>query len=267
LIAYVSYRFGYRSIFLVAIAMAVPAAISLFAIDGREIDYAQARGASRGAFDDGRRKKPEGFSELLKDRVLLCFLASAFLFHLANAAMLPQLGEMLSKDNPKTAASFMSACVIVTQLVIAICAPWIGRRATRGRRPLLLLSFGVLPLRGVLYTLTHSAKILIGIQVLDGVANAGFVIVAILVIKDLTQGTGRFNLGSGALATIVGIGAALSNTVGGILIQRLGYAASFLGLAGIALAAFGLLWFTIPETLQPTERKFDSEPQSIEEAA
>jgi len=129
------------------------------------------------------------------------------------------------------------------------------------------LSFGVLPLRGILYTLTHAAKILIGIQVLDGVANAGFVIVAILVIKDLTQGTGRFNLGSGALATMVGIGAALSNTVGGILIQRLGYAASFLGLATIALGAFGLLWFTIPETLRSGERNVDIVPKNLKEAA
>ena len=45
-------------------------------------------------------------------------------------------------------------------------------------------------------------------------------------------------------------GAALSNTIGGVLIQRLGYRASFLGLAGIAMLAFALLWFAIPETLR-----------------
>jgi MFS family permease len=195
----------------------------------------------------------EGLSALVKDRILLYFLATVFLFHLANAAMLPQLGEMLSKSNLKTAAPFMSACIIVTQLVITISAAWIGRlAATKGRKPLLLLGFGVLPVRGVLYTLTGAPAALIAIQTLDGVANAIFVIVSILVIKDRTQGTGRFNLASGALATMVGIGAALSMTVGGTLIQRLGYRASFLGLAGIAFAAFGLLWFTIPETLPMT---------------
>jgi MFS family permease len=109
-----------------------------------------------------------------------------------------------------------------------------------------------LPIRGVLYTLTHAAWALIATQTLDGVANAIFVIVSILVIKDRTQGSGRFNLAAGALATMVGIGAALSMSVGGIMIQRHGYRASFLGLATIALLAFALLWFTIPETL-PTE--------------
>jgi MFS family permease len=81
------------------------------------------------------------------------------------------------------------------------------------------------------------------------VANAIFGIVSILVIKDRTQGTGRFNVAAGSLATMVGIGAAMSTTIGGVLIQHLGYRASFLGLAGIALFAFTTLWFAIPETL------------------
>jgi MFS family permease len=258
LIAYVSYRFGYRAIFVIAAVMAIPAALSLFAIDPKEIDYASARGLSNGG-DDARA---EGLSGLLKDRVLLSFLATAFLFHLANAAMLPQLGEMLSKDNLKTAASFMSACIIVTQLVIALSAAWVGRRAAAsGRKPLLLLGFGVLPVRGVLYTLTHATGALIAIQVLDGVANAIFGIVAILVIKDRTQGTGRFNLASGALATMVGIGAALSTTIGGVLIQHAGYRASFLTLAAIALFAFGFLWFAVPETLDKPGAAPGSPPQ------
>ncbi|MGA3092831.1 MAG: MFS transporter [Terriglobales bacterium] len=249
LVAYVSYQFGYRTIFVVAALLALPAAASLFGIDAKQIDYARARGAIQ---KEGKINA-EGWSALLKDRILVYFLATAFLFHLANAAMLPELGEMLSKDNLKAAAPFMSACIIVTQLVIAISAAWIGRRAAmKGRKTLLLLGFGVLPIRGVLYTLSHAVGALIAIQTLDGVANAIFGIVSILVVKDRTQGTGRFNVAAGSLATMVGIGAALSTTIGGILIQHLGYRASFLGLSGIALFAFAMLWFAIPETLSRT---------------
>jgi MFS family permease len=107
----------------------------------------------------------------------------------------------------------------------------------------------VLPFRGVLYTLTHAVGALIALQTLDGVANAIFGIVSILVIKDRTQGTGRFDVAAGALATMVGIGAAVSTTIGGVLIQRLGYRASFLGLASVAVFAFLLLWLAVPETL------------------
>jgi MFS family permease len=262
LVAYVSYRFGYRMIFAAAALLAIPAAISLFTIDPKRIDYARARGAVDGkCYDHGER-----FSALFKDRVLIAFFGTAFLFHLANAAMLPELGELLSKGSPKAAAPFMSACVIVTQLVISFSAAWIGKRAAaNGRKPLLLLGFGVLPIRGVLYTLTHATGALIAIQVLDGVANAVFIVVSILVIKDRTHGTGRFNVAAGALATMVGTGAALSNTVGGLLIQHSGYRVSFLGLSGVALVAFALLWFLIPETLSSTVEtpKTDSEIGSM----
>jgi MFS family permease len=247
LIAFVSYTFGYRTIFLVAALLAIPAAISIFAVDAKQIDYARSRGAKIA----GDKPQTEGLGALLKDRALLFFLAAAFLFHLSNAAMLPQLGELLAHGNPKAAAPFMSACIIVTQIVITISAAWIGRRAANGRKPLLLIGFGVLPIRGVLYTLTHATAALIAIQILDGVANAIFVVVSILVISDLTRGTGRFNLAAGALATMVGIGAALSATVGGQIIQHAGFSASFLGLAAIAVAAFALLWLAVPETSDP----------------
>src|SRR5467141_137360 len=258
LVAYVSYKFGYRAIFVIAALLAIPTAVCLLGVDAKQIDYARARGSIK----DHGRTETEGLSSLLKDRVLLGFLATAFLFHFANAAMLPQLGEMLSKGSPKAAAPFMSACIIVTQLVIAVTAVWIGKRAAaKGRKSLLLLGFGVLPIRGVLYTLTHAAGALIAIQTLDGIANAIFGIVSILVVKDRTQGTGRFNIAAGSLATMVGIGAAASTTFGGVLIQHFGYRASFLGLAGIALLAFTLLWFAVPETFPGTAASSTADPE------
>jgi MFS family permease len=211
---------------------------------------------ARGGFSN----KEEGRAEpwwraVLLDRTFTLFLACVFLFHLANAAMLPQLGEMLAQGNAKLSAPFMSACIIVTQLVIACSAAWVGRMAkVHGRKPLLLIGFGVLPVRGVLYTLTHATWILIGIQVLDGVANAIFVVVSILVVSDLMRGTGRFNLAQGALGTAVGLGAAFSTTLGGTLAHRFGFSASFLGLAGVAVLAFGLLLTTIPETGDASQR-------------
>jgi MFS family permease len=68
---------------------------------------------------------------------------------------------------------------------------------------------------------------------------------------------------------MVEIGAALSTTVGGVLIQRLSYRASFLGLSGVVLIAFLLLWWLISETLSLTVRnpRVDGElgPMSEEE--
>ena len=68
-------------------------------------------------------------------------------------------------------------------------------------------------------------------------------------IADLTRGTGRFNLTLGAIATAVGIGAALSQTIAGSIVHHFSDRAGFLFLASVAAAAFAILWLFMPETL------------------
>jgi MFS family permease len=261
LIAGVSHIFGNRAIFITAAVLTVPTILAVLAIKSNDIDYDLARGGCR----QGGKETParaDVIKTLLGDRVLLVFLLCAFFFHFANAAMLPQLGEMLSHGERASAAPFMSACIIVTQVVIMCFASAIGRFANlHGRKPLLLLGFGVLPIRAILYTLTHNAESLIAVQLLDGVANAIFGVVSILVVADRTRATGRFNLVQGSLATAVGIGAALSTSFGGKLIQHYSYRISFLALGAIAVFAFVLLWLAVPETL-PGREQPDSDPSS-----
>jgi MFS family permease len=186
---------------------------------------------------------------LLKERPLIIFLICAVMFHFANAAMLPLLGEMLAKGHGRNSMMFMSACVVTTQFVITIIAAWSGRKAgSWGRKPLLLIAFGVLPIRAVLYTLTSNTVALVAIQILDGVGAGIFGVVSVLVIADLTQGSGRFNITLGAIGTAVGIGAALSQTIAGTIVHHFSFDAGFLFLAAIAATAFGVLYFFMPET-------------------
>jgi MFS family permease len=96
---------------------------------------------------------------------------------------------------------------------------------------------GVLPIRGVLYTLTSTTALLVAIQVLDGVGAGIFGVVSVLVIADLTRGTGRFNLTLGAISTAVGIGAALNQTIAGSIVYHVGSRAGFLFLAAVASSA------------------------------
>ncbi len=262
LIAGMSRFFGNRAIFITAAILTIPTVLAIRAIKSNDIDYDLARGGAKQVDGKEVSVRASVLHTLFGDRVLLVFLVCAFLFHFANAAMLPQLGEMLSHGARATAAPFMSACIIVTQVIIMCFAPVIGRFANvHGRKPLLLLGFGVLPIRAVLYTVTQNDWSLIAIQMLDGVANAIFVVVSILVVADRTRATGRFNLVQGSLATAVGVGAALSNTFGGELIQHFSYRISFLSLGAIAALAFVLLWIAIPETL-PERHDPDSDPSS-----
>jgi MFS family permease len=243
-----------RSIFFFVAVCALPALVALRHIHADEIDYERARGA-KGDASDGR---PVGAAALLKERPLLVFLICAVMFHFANAAMLPLLGEKLAKGHGRTSMMFMSACVVTTQLVITMIAAWSGRKAgSWGRKPLLLIAFGVLPIRAVLYTLTSNTVALVAIQILDGVGAGIFGVVSVLVIADLTQGSGRFNITLGAISTAVGIGAALSQTIAGTIVHHFGFNAGFVFLAAIAAIAFSILHFFMPET---REKHFLNEP-------
>jgi predicted MFS family arabinose efflux permease len=234
-----------RSIFFFVAAFAIPTILVLLLIKPSEIDYESARGGNDGEKGD----KAESVRVLFRDRPLVIFLACAVMFHFANAAMLPLLGEMLAKGRGRSSMLFMSACVVTTQFVITLIAAWSGREAgTWGRKPLLLIAFAVLPIRGVLYTLTSNTALLVAIQVMDGIGVGIFGVVSVLVIADLTRGTGRFNLTLGAITTAVGIGAALSQIIAGSIVHRMSFRAGFLFLAGVALAAFAILFFFMPET-------------------
>jgi predicted MFS family arabinose efflux permease len=247
----IGYLISNRGIFFFVVTFTLPTLWALSTIRPDQIDHEVARGA-----DDGEHPgEPSSLRELMKDHALVIFLICAVMFHFANAAMLPLLGEMLAKGHGRSSMMFMSACVVTTQLVVTLLASWSGIKAHEwGRKPLLLMAFGVLPVRGVLYTLTNDAYSLIAIQILDGIAAAIFGVVSVLVIADLTQGTGRFNLTSGAVTTAVGVGAALSQSIAGGIVHRFGYHAGFLFLAGVAAAAFLLLWIAMPETGRPGER-------------
>jgi MFS family permease len=234
-----------RGIFFFVAACTLPTLFALRNIDADEIDYERARGAT----EDAGAAKLVAPSALLKDRPLLIFLVCAVMFHFANAAMLPLLGEMLAKGHGRSSMMFMSACVVTTQFVITLIAAWSGRKAGLwGRKPLLLIAFGVLPIRAVLYTLTSNTVALVAIQILDGVGAGIFGVVSVLVIADLTQRSGRFNITLGAIATAVGIGASLSQTIAGAIVHHFSFDAGFLFLAAVAAAAFGILYFFMPET-------------------
>ena len=182
-------------------------------------------------------------------RPLLIFTACVTLFHFANAAMLPLVGQELASEDMKDGSLFMSACIIAAQAVMVPMAILVGRKSDAwGRKPLFLVGFAVLPLRGLLYTAWHNPFFLISVQLLDGVGAGIYGALFPLVVADLTEGTGHYNVSQGAVSTAQGIGASLSTSAAGLIVVAAGYDAAFLALAGIALAALLLFLVAMPET-------------------
>ena len=231
--------------------MAVLTALSIAAtarLNNRDIDNAVARGLDCEPDEDCETES--AWRTLLENKPLRTFAAIAFAFHLANAAMLTSVSQQLARTVGKDlATSLTAACIVAAQLVMVPIALIAGRKAdTWGTKPIFLVGFAFLCLRGVLYTLSSDPWWLVGVQALDGVGAGIFGALFPIVIADLTKGTGRFNVSQGAVATAQGLGAALSASLAGAIIVRAGYSVSFLTLAAIAGAGLLLYLFAMPET-------------------
>ena len=113
---------------------------------------------------------------LAHKRPLLIFAGCLLLFHLANAAMLPLMGSVLTMRSSQWATVLIAACIVVPQMRRRVVSPWVGTQAQQwGRRPLLLIGFAALPMRGLLFAhRDRSRMLLVAVQLLDGVTAAVF---------------------------------------------------------------------------------------------
>jgi MFS family permease len=249
---FIAYFLSYRAIFIAAAALVLPLLLALGRIQPSDIHFGRA---SCIPDHQGPSAPPRArLRSLWKTPGLLIFAGCVFLFQMANASMLPLAGEAFAYNEEALSSLIVTALIMVPQVIVAIMAPWAGRRAnTWGRRPLLLVGFTALPIRALVFAWTTDPTILIVAQLLDGVSGTMLGVLTALIVADLTAGTGRFNLAQGFVGTISGIGASLSTTLSGLVAGNLGRAAGFLGIAAVALAALLLLWSLMPET-HPSNR-------------
>jgi MFS family permease len=246
-----AYAFGPVVVFWLMAAMALASIAATLALRADAIDHDVARGlesASAGAPPPADAQR-HGYRVLLRSRPLMVFAASTVLFHFSNAAMLPLVGQKLSLANPALGTTLMSVCIVAAQLVMIPVAALVGAKAdVWGRKPIFATALAVLALRGALYPLSDNPYWLVGVQLMDGVGAGIFGALFPLIVADLTRGTGHFNVSQGAIATALGVGAALSSGFAGLIVVTAGYSAAFLALA--AVAAVGLVVFlaSMPET-------------------
>jgi MFS family permease len=240
------YLLSSRAVFLVTFLLAIPTLLSLARIREKEIDVAQCHGALA-------REVPAvadtNVFHLLRQRPLLIFAGSVLLFQLANAAMLPLMAGVVTTRSSQWAPVLIAACIIVPQAIVALASPSVGRKAQAwGRRPLLLLAFAALVIRGLLFAVVKDPYVLVMVQVFDGITAAVLSVMVPLIVADVAFGSGHFNLAQGVVGTATGIGASLSTVLAGYASDRFGSAMAFTGLAGVAALGLAMIWLFMPET-------------------
>ena len=234
------YYFGLVAVFVLMGLMALASVIATLMIKPDDIDHDAARGLEHAA---GEAPTAMSFATLLQSKPLLILAATLMLFHLANAAMLPILGQaMVARGTAGNASAYTAATVIIAQLTMIPMALLAARLAiTRGYWIVFVLALVALPIRGLIAGMITDPWVLVPVQVLDGV-GAGLLGVAVPgLVARILSGTGHVNAGLAAVMTLQGVGAALSAVLAGYVAEHFGYWSAFLALGGIAGAAL-LLW-------------------------
>ncbi len=243
--------FGPRSVFYAVALSSIFAMGAVLLIRESDLDENVATGLTR------REEKPVKASELLKDRTVLFLFISIFLFHFANAPILPTVALYVKKlggsDRLMTATVLTAQCVMVPVALLAgrFCDRW-------GRKPVMAIAFWVLPLRILSYAFVTTPQAIVWLQGLDGIGAGIYGVAVVALAADLTRGRGRFNTLMGLFATALAIGSVVGPLLTGMLVQRLGFKATFYSFA--LLGIIGAVVFTIfvPETREDGERMLKS---------
>lgn len=241
-----TYYIALKLMFYVVIVTGCCALFFVAILNKRLINNKRARGAEK-TQEEGQHSSVK---VLFKNKVLRNFGFAVLCFHLANAAMLILVGEDVSKASKGDSIIFVAGSIIAAQFVMVFMALLVRNKANKwGRKPIFLIAFIILPIRGILFTFSDKPYYLLCVQLLDGVGAGIYGALFPIVVEDLMAGTGRYNIAFGAISTMQGIGAALSNLVAGYLAEVFGFHFTFYVLAGIAVIGLGLFFFRVPETM------------------
>lgn len=252
---WLGWKFGMPAIFYLSAAFGVLAIIAVLSIPERAIDHQAARGLERdkqGGDDTGADGgKAEGFKTLLRNKPMLILALALACFHLGNGGMLPLYTLAVVGAGQGNPALFTATTVVVAQAVM-IAASILAMKVAAGRGYwlVLLISFAALPLRGFLAGTIIQHWGVWPVQALDGI-GAGLQSVAVPgLVACLLKGTGRVNVGQGAVMTVQGVGASLSPAIGGWIAQAFGYRTCFFILGSFAIVSLAL-WIGFAATLRP----------------
>jgi MFS family permease len=241
--------FAPASIFFVAAVLTVPTLLSLSLVGPERTNSSEDPTKKERQKQDDQKLTWKAVQVLLLDRRLLIFAACVVLFFAASAAIPAGVAAQVMKRRPELATLIVAATALLPQAIVAMISPWIGRTAQRsGRRPMLLLGWGLLPPQAVLYATLPGPYTLLICQGLNGISGAVFGVMMTLVAADLTRGTGRFNLTLGMLGVAISIGASLSTAFAGVTVAMFGGKVAYLALALTGLCGLLLLWVAMPET-------------------
>ena len=217
---------------------------------------------------------------VLMNKSLVLFTAIVFFFNLANSSVLPLVMQSLSVQDSRFSILLSSLCIFIAQSCMAFFAKFCGDYSPYwGRKKLMLVGLVSLSIRCFLLTFLVSVQntldgasgdrendndvrwwlksLILSTQFLDSVGAGITGTLQVLVIADISGGTGRFSLMLGVTSAAMCLGATISGYLGPFLAYEYGYPFAFSSLGMISLIPFLLYVVCMLETMPPQSMMVD----------
>jgi MFS family permease len=239
-------------IFALSAAFGAGCIAAAFWIPRRSVHRHFARGFARHDDDDMSDTHASSLGMLVKNRSLMVLAVALAAFNIGNSAMLPLYSLAASASHWADPSHITAANIIISQIVMLIAAAYASRLIRRfGFWPLILATLFTLPLRAVTAAFVAPSWGIVPVQVFDGI-GAGLQSVAVpALVVHLLHGSGRVNLGQGAVQGVEAAGACVSPVLGGWIAQHYGYPAAFLALGSLAVVSVSI-WLLYGQQLRGT---------------
>ena len=240
---------GVQSILILFIISALLAIVATTQIQSECIDYSHLQ---------KQKEEPQpihpllgGFVNLFGSRTSVFFTIAALFYTFADASMLPLMVQRIGHAGSKAASMHVPAALCLTELVMIPVCYIAAKRAPLGRKPLLIISYIFLFIRGFCFSVTSDTNIMLGLQILDGISAGIFGLMLTLVISDLSLNTGRFNTTLTTMGVLFTLTNGISNFAFGVAAGKFGYPLSFNIMAICAVLGWLIIWALVPETAKP----------------
>jgi MFS family permease len=192
---------------------------------------------------------PVAQSKGLRDATLWVFVAAMVLFHLCNAPGGVYLG-LFMKQELDAPPALLPAAFVVSMIAWMLAVRPTGKLSDRiGRRPLLITAWAVMTIRLALLTVAQATWQVLTIQVLDGLGQALFAVLAASWVTDRLADPRRGGEAQALVGCALVFGSALGPLLTGLVVDSLGYRGTFALLAAVGAAATLLVITMVPETL------------------
>lgn len=195
----------------------------------------------------------KGLQGLLSTSQSRIFALAALLYTFANASMLPLMVQLISKQSAGAAAVQLPSSLLLTELVMIPVCFFASKQARMGRRPLLILSYAFLVLRGLGFTFIKTPAMMVSMQILDGISAGIFGLVMTLVIADFCRYNNRFNSTLAAMYMVLTLANGLSEFSSGVLANYFGFSTAFAILTAVAVVGLVIIVTLLAETREETK--------------